>query len=259
MKLFSQITGGIGDILLYMMRSGSHLGYFPALKARGDSTMLSVHANTDAAIQLLERLPHVDHIQFRGKTLRIDGPKDFEILRTWDRLPWQQPHLALDDEEQRILADITREPYIAVHVAASQSNKAPPHTDKLLAGLAATGRRTVVLGVETSDDGPAIMGNRMEGMRAKLAGTPHILLPPKLRLHIAVAQHATKFIGTLSCFNCAAQLAHVPSFVLVNRSIQEPNIYRMMSKNGAHAEAWNITGGPPLDVIYKRAIGWAKL
>ena len=258
MKLFSQITGGIGDILLYMMKPGSHLGYFPALKARGDSTMLSVHANTDAAIQLLERLPYVDHIWFRGKTLRIDGPKGFEVLRTWDGLPWQQPQLALDDEEQSILADITREPYIAVHATASQENKAPPETYRLLAGLAASGLRTVLLGVETSDDGPPISGNRIAGIRSKLAGTPHILLPPKLRLHVAVAQRATKFIGTLSCFNCAAQLARVPSFVLVNRSIQEPNIYRMMRTNGAHAEAWN-TGGPPPDVIYRRAVEWAKL
>jgi hypothetical protein len=170
-----------------------------------------------------------------------------------------QPQLVLDDEEQSILADITREPYIAVHITASEAGKAPAATERLLAGLAASGLRTVLLGVETSDDGPSVTGNRLGGIRSTLAGTPHILLPPKLRLHVAVAQRATKFIGTLSCFNCAAQLARVPSFVLVNRSIQEPNIYRMMAKNGAHIEAWNIAGGSSLDVIYRRAVEWAKL
>jgi len=255
MKLFSQLNGGIGDILLGMMKPGSHLGYFPALKARGDSTMLSVHANTDAAIQLLERLPYVDHIQFRAKTLRIDGPPDYQVLRTWADLPWQQPQLALDDEEQSILADIARKPYIAVHMAAAQSNRVPPNPEKLLAGLATIGRPTVLLGVETNDDGLSVSGNRVEGIRSKLAGTPHILLPPKLRLHVAVAQRATKFIGTVSCFNCAAQLAHVPSFILVNRSCKDPPIYDMMAKNGVHIEAWNV--GRPVEHIYRDAVEWA--
>lgn len=256
MNLFTQTAGGIGDILLHMMKPGSHLGYFPALKARGDSTLFSVRANTDAAIQLLERLPYVDHIAFRGKSLRIDGPWGYEAFRRWDGLSWQQPELALDDEEQSILADITREPYIAVHLGAAQANRMPPSPEKLLAVLGATGRRIVVLGVETSDDDPAIIGNRVAGIRSKLVGTPHISLPPKLRLQIAITQRAAKFIGTVSCFNCAAQLARVPSFLLVNRSCHDQFIYNMMAKNGAHAEAWNAEGAPPIEAIYRRAAWW---
>jgi hypothetical protein len=257
MKFFSQLNGGIGDILLGMMKPGSHLGYFPALKARGDSTMLSAHANTDAAIQLMERLPYVDHIGFRGMKLRVEGPPGYEILRTWRGLPWQQPQLALDDEEQSILADITREPYIAVHLTAALPGRVPANPEKLLAGLSATGRRIVLLGVETSDDGPSISGNRVEGIRSKLAGTPNILLPPKLRLHVAVAQRAAKFIGTVSCFNCAAQLAHVPSFILYNRAFKDPFIYDMMAKNSAHIEAWNV--GKSIEKIYRDAVEWATL
>jgi hypothetical protein len=256
MNLFSQLNGGIGDILLGMMKPGSHLGYFPALKARGDSTMLSVHANTDAAIQLLERLPYVDHIQFRAKTLRIDGLPDYQVLRTWEGLPWQPPQLALDDEEQNILADITREPYIAVHLTAAQAGRVPAFPEKLLSGLSAIGRRVVVLGVETGDDGPSIGGNRVDGVRSKLVGTSHVSLPPKLRLHVAVAQHAAKFIGTVSCFNCAVQLAHIPSFILCNRAFKDPFIYNIMAQNGAHVEAWNV--GKPIEQIYRDAVEWAK-
>ena len=256
MKFFTQTAGGIGDILLHMMKPGSHLGYFPALKARGDSTMFSVRSNTDAAIQLLERLPYVDHIRFHGKTLRIDGPPDYEVLRTWYGLPWQQPQLILDDEERSTLADITREPYIAVHMGAAQPNRVPPYPEKLLAALSETGKRIVLVGAETSDDGPAIHGNRAAGIRSKL-GNSFIMLPPKLRLHVAVTQHAAKFIGAVSCFNCAAQLAHVPSFLLCNRSCPDPFIYNIMAKNGAHTETWNIEGGRPLDKIYSRAVEWA--
>ena len=259
MNLFSSITGGIGDILLGMMKPGSHLGYFPALKARGDSTMLEVRANTDDAIQLFERLPYVDHVAFRGKTLRTGRPPNYQILKTWDGLPWQLPQLALDDSEQRILADIAREPYIAVHMGAAQPNRVPPNPERLLAGLAKTGRRVVLVGVEPGDDTPPINGNRTAGLRSKLVGTDFIILPPKLRLHVAVTQRAAKFVGTASCFNCAAQLAHVPSFLLVNRACRDPGIYGIMAKNGAHAEAWNADGAPPLDMIYRRAAWWANL
>ena len=257
MKLFTQTAGGIGDILLHMMKPGSHLGYFPALKARGDSTMFSVRANTDAAIQLLERLPHVDQIAFRGKTLRIEGPPDYQALRTWDGLPWQQPQLVLDDEEQNTLADIVREPYIAVHMGAAQPNRVPPNPEKLFAGLGVTGKRIVLVGTEPSDDKSPVIGNRTAGIRSKLVDS-FITLPPKLRLHVAVTQRAAKFIGTVSCFNCAAQLAHVPSFLLCNRSCHDPFIYNMMAKNGAHAEAWNIEGGTTLDEIYRRVVWWAS-
>ena len=257
MKLFSQLNGGIGDILLGMMKPGSHLGYFPALKARGDSTMLSVHANTDAAIQLMERLPYVDHIGFRANTLRIDGPPDYQVLKTWGGLPWQQPQLVLDDEEQSILADITREPYIAVHMTAAQPGRVPANPEKLLTGLSATGRRIVLLGAETNDDGPAVGGNRAAGIRSKIVDPRFIMPPPKLRLQVAITQRAAKFIGTVSCFNCAAQLTHVPSFILFNCSFKDPPIYDMMAKNGARTEAWNV--GKPIEQIYRDAVEWAKL
>lgn len=34
--------------------------------------MVVAHANTDAAVELFERLPYVDHLRFRGKSLRIN-------------------------------------------------------------------------------------------------------------------------------------------------------------------------------------------
>jgi len=263
MKLYTQFVGGIGDILLRMMKPGTHLGYFPALKARGDETMVTVHANTDATIALFENLPYVDHTHFRAKRLRLNGPADYQLLKTWDGLPWQRPELALDDEEKNILESLTREPYVAVHVSASVLNKAIPDPDRLFAGLREANVRVILLGVETQDDAPGIVGNRSDGIRRILRGfmprpgAGFLLPPPKLRLQVVLAQRAAKFIGTLSCFNCAAQLAHVPSFVFVNRSIKDPGIYKLMADNGARVETWN-DGTKDIKRICREAVEWAQ-
>ncbi len=77
---------------------------------------------------------------------------------------------------------------------------------------------------------------------------------PSLRLHIAVAQGAKKFIGPLSCFNCAAQLAKVPSFVIVNDSVKDPTIYSMMQGNGTRVVPFN---GRVTEDIHREAVEWA--
>jgi hypothetical protein len=255
-NLYTQMVGGIGDLLIAMMRPGSHLGYFPALRARGHSTMVVAHANTDAAAALFEALPYVDYLKFRGMTRKIDTSegRSFEALKRWNGLPWMQPAIALDDGEAASLRALTREPYVAVHITASLPHKVPPEFEKLLAGLREAGVRVVLLGVEPNDMAPAVKGNRVRGFRSLVGG--EILVPPQLRLHVALAQGARKFIGTLSCFNCAAQLASVPSFVIVDRSLKEPTIYRMMAQNGAIVEPWNV--GKPIEAIYKDAVEWAK-
>lgn len=258
MNFYTQMIGGIGDLLIAMQKPGSHLGYFPALQARGDSTMIEAHANTDAAVALFERQPFVNHLRFRGKGLRIDSAPGarFDMLRQWSGLEWTRPRIVLDDYEQAYLDTVrSRGSYVAVHVAASLPEKVPPHFPALLDRLKYAGVRTILLGIEATDDGPAIVGNRSLGYRIITSG--HIVPPPRLRLHIALAQQARKFIGALSCFNCAAQLAGVPSFVLVNRSIQDPQIYRMMRENSAIIEPWNL-GTKKAEDIYREAGWWAS-
>jgi hypothetical protein len=253
---YTQMIGGIGDLLIYMQKPGSHLGYFGALKERGDTTMVVAHANTDAAAALFERQPYIDHLRFRGKGLRIDtipGVR-FELLKRWDGLPWKRPMPILTAEEKTTLAEIRQEPYVAVHLAASLREKVPPHIGLLLDGLNKANVRVVLLGCEASDDGPSVIGNRTAGFRSLVRN--EIVLPPSLRLHIAAAQCARKFVGTLSCFNCAAQIAAVPSFVIVDRSLQEPVVYRMMNMNGSIIAPWNV--GKSVDAIYRDAVEWAR-
>ncbi len=232
MNYYTTMRGGIGDLLIYMMRPGSDLGYFADLKSRGHKTMVEVIANHAFSRDLFTNMPNVDYVKFNG--FGVANGESFQRLRfNHERaLEWRPPQIALDADEQRIFDKITAEPYVAVHFFASGADRILPAWGKLLVELRKTGVRTVLLGSETQDD-----------------------LPPKLRLHVAVAQRATKFIGSQSCFNCAAQLARVPSFVIVNRSKSDQSIYNLMHQNHARIEAWNV--GKPLDRIYREAAAWA--
>jgi hypothetical protein len=261
MNLYVQFIGGIGDILLAMYKPGSPLGYFPALKARGDTTMVEAHANTDVARVLFENLPYVDHIRFRGYSQKFDTAPgvQFERLKNWDGLMWEPPRLILDDEDDRIISEIAAKPYVTVHIAASLPEKVPPDIEKLLAGLAEARVRTVLVGVEAHDNDKAVKGNRTQGFRKLLDKYPDLIcLRPGLRLHIAAVMFSRKFIGTLSCFNCVAQLSAIPSFVIVNRALKEPGVYAMMARNHAIVRPWNAPGIGAIDDIYRDAVTWAK-
>lgn len=137
----------------------------------------------------------------------------------------------------RVVLDTMPEPYIAVHLGASQAHKVPPDPKLLLAKLLHANVRFVVVGHDS--EGPA----------------------PKLRMHIEIVKRAVGFLGTLSCFNCVAQLAKVPSFVIVNRAVKEPFVYNLMQQNGARIEAWNVIDAAarkPVVQIYDEAVMWAR-
>lgn len=138
---------------------------------------------------------------------------------------------------ERVTLDTMPEPYIAVHLGASQAHKIPPDPKLLMSKLVLSGVPFVTVGHDS--EGPA----------------------PKLRMHIEVVKRAAGFLGTLSCFNCVAQLAKVPSFVIVNRAVKEPFVYSLMQQNSARIEAWNVIDAAarkPVAQIYAEAVEWAR-
>ncbi len=241
MDIYATQHGGVGDMLLRMAKPGDDLGYFADLKARyGDEhrTLLEVAGNHPYSVDLFTGMPHIDGVLYThtyGPQAPIAGFRRLNHSHIRG-LKWKAPEIVLDADEQRILAEVTREPYVAVHMFGSLPTKVPPKWGVLLAGLREARIRTILLGSETQDD-----------------------LPPKLRLHIAVARRARKFIGALSCFNCAAQLAKVPSFVIVNRSLQDGTIYPLMRANRSIIEPWNLGPGmKSIEQIYREAVEWAR-
>ena len=144
----------------------------------------------------------------------------------------------LRDDELELIDRLPR-PYVAVHPFASQSHRAIPAPERLLKELVAAGVNVVLLGNES-------LPTNVEGI---------ICPPPVLRLQIEIVMQAAKFIGSLSCFNCAAQLAKVPSFVIANSAVKDPQIYRLMAENGVRVE--DVNGNKMLVQIYDEAVRWA--
>lgn len=144
----------------------------------------------------------------------------------------------LSDDELGLIDRLPR-PYVAVHPFSREAHKAIPNPGKLLNGLVGAGANVVLLGKEP--------------LQTEIKGV--VRLPPVLRLQIEAAMRATKFVGSASCFNCAAQIAKVPSFVLVNNTMRDPPLYRLMAENGARVEA--VNGEKMLAQVYDEAVRWA--
>jgi hypothetical protein len=140
-----------------------------------------------------------------------------------------------DAESCRIMSTLRsiEQGYVAVHLDASTPNKIPSKPDLLARMLDDAEVPFLLVGDETTD------------------------LPFNFRLHADIVRHARKFVGTLSVFNCVAQLAKVPSYVLVNRSLQAPDIYHKMRVNGAWIVPWNV-GALVIEEIYADVVKWAK-
>ena len=132
--------------------------------------------------------------------------------------------------------------FIAVHPFTSTPNKAFPNPDVLFDWLRRDGVPFVVLGNEPLYLAPCA-----------------IRVPGRLPLSFEVLRRARKFVGTLSSFNCAAQLMMKPSYVIVNRSIKESFVYGLMADNNAVVKAWNEIGGKQSDIraIYHDVVEWA--
>ncbi len=138
----------------------------------------------------------------------------------------------LTPTERDLIATFDSWSYVAVHLGASSPEKIPPKPKLLMQAL------------HKAKVPFRLVGHDSEGPK------------PKLRMHIECVKHASRFIGTLSCFNVVAQLCKIPSFVLVNRAHVEPHIYGLMNANGARVEPWNV--GKPIEQIYAEAVEWAN-
>lgn len=148
----------------------------------------------------------------------------------------------LTPAEERLL-DALPPNFVAAHLFGSAPEKCPPRPLFLLNWLSHFKIRAVLLGNELDNQ----------------SFSTHIPLPQDagLHVHLEALRRADKFIGSLSCFNCAAQVWQKPSFVLANRSLKEPFIYGRMAINPrCVVRAWNAD--TPLEVIYREAGEWAS-
>lgn len=220
--IFTPIAGGIGDLLTYYLEG--ELGYFEALVRSGRRTKVVVWSDSDQARSVFERNPWINAIDvrpFRPVAGLTDGFRAYAQQTTpGDRLlseddpafAWTRPSFYLSPEEWEIAATLRSwEPYVAVHPFAGQPERSLAKTGlaRVIVETAAKHGRVVVLG------GNSVRGatNIFEGYDIPHPCVLNLVNTGTVRLHALAASRATKFIGSVSCYNCVAQSFGVPALV----------------------------------------------
>jgi hypothetical protein len=206
--------GGMGDTLVHCFRKGSDLGYFKALKARGDRTRLILTSHRPYMNDLFAGNPYIDtidrNVEDRGQWL-----SDQEKAT----LTWERPEFYLDDTEKAVIRSFPTN-YIAIHPWSTQPNKVLPlDLHDLIEPLCAKNRPVVLLG--GTYHGQYYSG-RPDDFRTcieEFTGFEHPLFlnavnKLSVRTQVFLASRATKFIGSQSAFACVAEIFGVPSLII---------------------------------------------
>jgi hypothetical protein len=207
--------GGMGDILVECFRMGGNLGYFKALKARGDRTRLILTSHRPYADDLFIGNPYIDtmdrNVGDRGQWL-----SDQEKAS----LTWERPEFYLGDAEKAIVQSFPAN-YIAIHPWSTQPQKVLPLDLRgLIEPLCAKNQPVVLLG--GTYRGSYYTQNTYQkdaNIVEEFTGFEHPLFlnavnKLSVRAQTLLASRAIKFIGSQSAFACAAEIYGVPSLII---------------------------------------------
>lgn len=207
--------GGMGDVLVECFREGSNLGYFKALKARGDRTRLILTSHRPYMDDLFTGNPYIDTMD-----RNVGDPGQWLSDQEKATLTWERPEFYLDDAEKAIIKSFPAD-YLAVHPWSTQVKKVVPlDLHDLIEPLCAKNQPVVLLG--GTYRGSYYTQNTFQQMAhyiEEFTGFEHPLFlnaPNKLsvRAQAFLAAHATKFIGAQSAYACAAEIYGVPSLII---------------------------------------------
>jgi hypothetical protein len=206
--------GGMGDVLVHCFRAGSDLGYFKALKARGDRTRLILTSHRPYMNDLFTGNPYIDtmdrNVGDRGQWL-----SDQEKAT----LTWERPEFYPDDTEKAVIQYFPTN-YIAIHPWSTQPRKVLPlDLHGLIEPLCAKSRPVVLLGGTYRGQ---YYSGRPDDFRTcieEFTGFEHPLFlnatnKLSVRAQVLLASRAAKFIGSQSAFACVAEIFGVPSLII---------------------------------------------
>lgn len=207
--------GGMGDVLVECFREGSDLGYFKALKARGDRTRLILTSHRPYMDDLFTGNPYIDtmdrNVSDRGQWLTTQEKAT---------LTWERPEFYLDDTEKAAVQSFCTN-YIAVHPWSTQPRKVVPlDLHGLIEPLCAKNQSVVLLG--GTYRGSYYTQNTHQqnaNIVEEFSGFEHPLFlnavnKLSVRAQAFLASRATKFIGSQSAYACAAEIFGVPSLII---------------------------------------------
>lgn len=229
--------GGMGDTLIRCFTPKAELGYFKALKARGDTTHLCLHSHRPYMDEIFVGNPYIDRITrtSRGHGRTRWHPTGTPILcpeclagrRLTDAdkatLTWEQPQIYLTEAEQSAI-DAFGTGYIAIHPWAAVRERVLLNygvdLPSLIESICNQGQRIALLG----GSGIINLPETFDGEHPNLLNTVNRL---SARAQVHLAFHATKFVGSQSSYACAAEIFGVPSLVIgLNDSYDVAKPYR---------------------------------
>ena len=218
--------GGMGDTLIRCFTPKAELGYFKALKARGDTTRLCLHSHRPYIDEIFVGNPYIDRVTRTSKA-HEGRHTPTEVIRAKllcpecraghglsdaDKatLPWERPQIYLTEAEQSTL-DAFGTDYIAIHPWAAVWDRVILNygvdLPSLIESICNRGQRVALLGGSGVINLPEIFN----GDHPNLLNAVNKL---SVRMQVYLASHAAKFVGSQSSYACAAEIFGVPSLVI---------------------------------------------
>lgn len=221
--------GGMGDTLIRCFTPKAELGYFKALKARGDTTRLCLHSHRPYIDEIFVGNPYIDRITRTSKK-HTGQHTPTSVLRAamicpecraghgltaTDKatLAWERPQIYLTETEQSVI-NAFGTGYIAIHPWAAVRDRVILHygldLSLLIESICNRGQRVALLG----GNGIVNLPEEFDGEHPNLLNAVNRL---SARTQVYLAFHATAFIGAQSSYACAAEIFGVPSLVIGRR------------------------------------------
>lgn len=232
-RVYVPMSGGLGDIIIYMLHKNNDFGFFKSAKAlHGVHTSAYVWGVTDVSKLLFEGITWLDEIRFfpfhsrwdyRSKEIAMRAGEDRIGNENKVDLTWERPQFVLSEVERKTLDQIKAAgPYAAFHPFAGDPirdfaiNKLDPV--KCIEAIRRGGLNVVILGgasrryghntgmnVHAADESRPVYEN--------MSGVYNLIDVGSPRLHAQATIDAARFVGATSAYNCAAHETNVKSFV----------------------------------------------
>jgi len=216
-KVYFRLGGGFGDIIRTYLRGEHYWNYLKPLKEKYPhvKTKAIGCCHNTQVIEMVQHNPYLDFIENYGWTLEGDYEKHAKDY-TWihdakllQGLSPELPKLYLSDEDHKIANDIIHAgPYIAIHPFAGLPDrivlpidKYPPLIDTL---IDKHGYNVVVLGGTHGRINQKTMQIYPESFKYQRKGLFNLVGQTNGAVSVKLVRKCTRFIGTWSCYICAA-------------------------------------------------------
>lgn len=213
------LAGGLGDILLKYLLPGD-CGYIadlrrgePDAKVRGHVMSTNPHSAVFAAGLFDEMRVETWDGDYRAFLDRSGGRRIEQ-----SRYRWVRPEIALTTQERKLADGLGS--FVAVHPFAGTANRAWADRldlERMVDVLCDAGLTVVMLGgssVRTAGKGKVTVEHLNDVFTMERPGLVNLVNRYGVRLQAHLAARAQRFIGSFSCYHCAAFACDVPSLVL---------------------------------------------